>query len=34
MFIGRTDAEVEVSILWPPDENSQLTTKDCDGGKD
>ena len=34
MFIGRTDAEVETSILWPPDANSQLIGKDCDGGKD
>ena len=24
IFIGRTDAEVEASILWPPDMKSQL----------
>ena len=24
MFIGRTDAEAETPILWPPDANSQL----------
>ena len=34
MFTGRTNAEVEVSILWPPDANSQLIPKDYDGGKD
>ena len=32
-FIGRTDAEVEVPILWPPDAKSQLTGKDPDAGK-
>ena len=32
MFIGRTDAEV--TILWPPDENSQLIGQDLDAGKD
>ena len=25
IFIGRTDAEAEVSIVWPPDVKSQLT---------
>ena len=32
--IRRTDAKVEVSILWPPDEKSQLIGKDPDAGKD
>ena len=34
MFIGRTDAEAEAPILWPPDAKSQLTGKDPDAGKD
>ena len=34
IFIGRTDAEAEASILWPPDVKSQLTGKDPDAGKD
>ena len=34
IFIGRTDAEVEAPILWPPDEKSQFTGKDPDAGKD
>ena len=33
IFIGRTDAEAEVPILWPPDVKSQLTGKDPDAGK-
>ena len=33
-FIGRTDAEAEAPILWPPDAKSQLTRKDLDAGKD
>ena len=33
-FIGRTDAEAEVLILWPPDAKSQLIGKDSDAGKD
>ena len=32
IFIGRTDAEAEASILWPPDMNSQLIGKDPDAG--
>ena len=32
--IGRTDAEAEAPILWPPDEKSQLIGKDPDAGKD
>ena len=34
IFIGRTDAEVETAILWPPDVNSWLTRKDSYAGKD
>ena len=34
IFIGRTDAEAEAPILWPPDVKSQLTEKDPDAGKD
>ena len=34
IFIGRTDAEAEALILWPPDAKSQLTGKDPDAGKD
>ena len=34
IFIGRTDAEAETSILWPPDAKSQLIRKDPDAGKD
>ena len=36
IFFGRTDAEAEVeaSILWPPDAKSQLIRKDPDYGKD
>ena len=34
MFIGRTDAEAEVLILWPPDAKSRLIGKDSDAGKD
>ena len=33
IFIKRTDAEAEGSILWPPDVKSQLTGKDPDAGK-
>ena len=34
VFIGRTDAEAETPILWPPDAKNQLTGKDHDSGKD
>ena len=34
MFTGRTDAEAEVPILWPPDAKSQLIGKDSDAGRD
>ena len=33
-FIGRTDAEAEAPILWPPDAKSQLTGKDINAGND
>ena len=34
VFVGRTDAEAETPILWPPDVKSQLIGKDPDAGKD
>ena len=34
IFIGRTDAEAEAPILWPPDVKSQLIGKDPHAGKD
>ena len=34
IFIGRTDAEAEAPILWPPDVKNWLTGKDPDAGKD
>ena len=34
IFIGKTDAEAEALILWPPDARSQLPGKDPDAGKD
>ena len=34
IFTGRTDAEAEASVLWPPDGKSRLTGKDPDAGKD
>ena len=34
IFIGRTDAEAETPILWPPDVKSWLIGKDPDAGKD
>ena len=33
-FIGRTEAEAETPILWPPDKKSQLIGKAHDAGKD
>ena len=33
-FNGRTDAEAETPILWPPDAKSWLIRKDTDPGKD
>ena len=34
IFIGRTDAEAETPILWPPDAKNWLPGKDPDAGKD
>ena len=34
IFIGRTDAEAETPILWPPDMKNWLIWKDPDTGKD
>ena len=34
IFIGRTGAEVEVPLFWPPDVKSRLIRKDPDAGKD
>ena len=33
IFSGKTDAEAEVPIFWPPDANSWLFGKDSDAGK-
>ena len=33
IFIGRSDAEAEAPIRWPPDMKSQLIQKDTDTGK-
>ena len=34
IFIGRTDAEAETPILWPPDTKSWVICKDPDAEKD
>ena len=34
LFIGRTDAEAETPIPWPPDVKSSLIGKDPNAGKD
>ena len=34
IFLGRTDAEAETPILWPPDVKNRLIAKDPDAGKD
>ena len=34
MFIGRTDAEADAPILWPPNVKNWLIEKDPDAGKD
>ena len=34
IFTGRTDAEAEAPVLWPPDAKSWLIRKDPDAGKD
>ena len=33
-LFGRTDAEAETPVLWPPDVKNQLIGKDPDAGKD
>ena len=34
IVIGRTDAEAEFPVLWPPEVKNWLVRKDPDGGKD
>ena len=34
IFIGRTDAEAETPILWPPDMKNRPIRKDSDAGRD
>ena len=34
IFIGRTDAEAEAPLFWPPDVKNWLVWKDPDAGKD
>ena len=34
VFIGRTDAEAETTVFWPPHANSWLIGKDPDAGRD
>ena len=34
IFIGRTDAEAETTVLWPPDVKNWLIWKDPDAGRD
>ena len=34
IFIGRTDAEAEAPVLWPPDAKSWVIGKDPEAGKD
>ena len=34
IFMGRTDTEAEVPLLWPPDAKSQLIKRHSDDGKD
>ena len=33
-FIGKTDAEAETPVLWPPHEKSSLIGKGSDAGRD
>ena len=33
IFIGKTDAEAEAPIIWPPDAKSQLIRRDPNAGK-
>ena len=34
VFIGRTDAETETPVIWPPDVKNRLIWRDRDAGKD
>ena len=34
MFNGKTDAEAETPIVWPPHAKSRLIRKDLDAGRD
>ena len=34
VFIGRSDAEAQTPVLWPPDTKSWLIWKDPDAGRD
>ena len=34
IFIGKTDAEAEAPVLWPPNAESWFIRKDPDAGKD
>ena len=34
ILIGRSDAEAEIPIFWPPDAKNWLIGKDPDAGKD
>ena len=34
IFIGRTDPEAEIPILWPPDAKNWLIRKDLAAGND
>ena len=34
IFTGRSDAEIEATVLWPPDVKNWLIGKDPDAGKD
>ena len=34
IFTGRTDAEAETPVFWPPDAKNWLTVKDPDAGND
>ena len=34
VFSGRTDAEAETPVLWPPDAKNRLIEKDPDAGKE
>ena len=34
VFVGRTDAEAETPILWPPDTKNLIIGKDHNAGRD